>query len=612
MANLGFQAEGDTNGRHGRAVKILLGHLWPEGRIDLKVRVVLAMVFLIAAKLLGVYLPVVYKEIVDALSSNQRPIAFPFVLLLAYGSIRLGQTVFGELRDWVFVQVGQNAKRTIALNTFKHLHQLPLAFHLDRQTGGLSRVIERGTRGIQFILSFMLFNIMPIVLELFLVAVAMSFYFDFSYALVTILTVVLYITFTLVITEWRLKFRKEMNTKDTAANTKAIDSLLNFETVKYFGNEAHEYERFDESLKGYEKAAVQSQRSLSFLNSGQAAIISIGTLGIMALAAQDVVDQTFTIGDFVMANTYILQLFLPLNFLGFVYREMKQSLIDMDKMMELADVVPSIQDHPDAQDLEVSSGKIEFSNVSFSYDGKRPIIDNVSFSIEPGQKVAIVGPTGSGKSTISRLLFRFYDPDQGDIRIDGKNIRQVTQGSLRENIGVVPQDTVLFNDTIGYNIAYGKPDAENRKVSEAARLAKLTHLIDQLSEGMDTKVGERGLKLSGGEKQRVAIARTILKNPPILIFDEATSALDTRTERDIQKSLTEVSKNRSTLIVAHRLSTIVDCDQIIVLQSGKIIEHGDHQSLLNKDGEYAAMWNRQQQAEDYQKRLRECMENPSI
>ena len=570
---------------HWQTLRTLSRHLWPADRSDLKLRVVAALSFLFAARLVSVYIPVIYKDAVDALSLGEIALVLPLAVIASYGLARLMTTILGELRDFVFVRVSQHAQRAVALNTFKHLHRLSLRFHLDRQTGGLSRVIERALRGMQFVLSFMLFNILPTLIELVLVMVVMTYYFDYRYPIVTGVTVVVYILFTLSVTEWRLKFRKEMNAKDSAANTKAIDSLLNFETVKYFSNEEHEYSRYDESLAGYENAAIKSQSSLSLLNVGQATIISVG--------------------EFVLANTYMMQLFMPLNFLGFVYREMKQGFIDMDKMFELLSVAEEVQDAPDAQDLSVDGGRIVFDHVSFSYNEDRLILDDISFTAEAGQNVAIVGPSGSGKSTVARLLFRFYDAQSGDISIDGQDLREVSQRSLRKNIGVVPQDTVLFNDTIGYNIEYGNPGASQEAIEEAARLAQVYGFVTALTDGFDTAVGERGLKLSGGEKQRVAIARTILKDPPILILDEATSALDSHTEQEIQDSLEEVSRGRTTLTVAHRLSTIKDADLIIVLAKGKIVEKGTHQELLALDGEYVSMWNRQQQAREYEDRLRE-------
>lgn len=592
---------------HWQTLKTLARHLWPAGYHALRVRVVIALSCLLGARMVSVYVPVIYKDAVDALTPGDMALVLPLAVIASYGLARLSTTLLGELRDFVFVRVSQHAQRTVALDTFKHLHRLSLRFHLDRQTGGLSRVIERALRGMQFVLSFMLFNILPTLIELLLVMGIMALYFDYRYPLVTGATVILYIGFTLLVTEWRLKFRKEMNAKDSAANTKAIDSLLNFETVKYFSNEKHEYGRYDSSLAGYEAAAIKSQSSLSLLNVGQATIISVGVVLLMYMAAAGVVDQQLTVGDFVLANTYMMQLFLPLNFLGFVYREMKQGFIDMDKMFELLEVAAEVEDAPDAKELVVDGGSIVFDHVSFSYNEERKILDDISFTANAGETVAIVGPSGSGKSTVARLLFRFYDPQSGSISIDGQDVRSVTQGSLRRNIGVVPQDTVLFNDSVGYNIEYGHPGASQADIEEAARLAQVYDFVTNLEKGFDTPVGERGLKLSGGEKQRVAIARTILKDPPILILDEATSALDTHTEQDIQASLEQVSKGRTTLTVAHRLSTIKDANLIVVLQRGKIVEQGTHDDLLARDGEYASMWNRQQQAREYEDKLREVV-----
>ncbi len=591
---------------HWQTLRTLSRHLWPSGRLDLRTRVVSALVFLFGARLVSVYIPVIYKDAVDALSIDNVTLVLPLAVIASYGAARLMTTLLGELRDFVFVRVSQHAQRAVALNTFEHLHRLSLRFHLDRQTGGLSRVIERALRGMQFVLSFMLFNILPTLIELVLVMVVMTYFFDYRYPLVTGATVIIYIIFTLAVTEWRLKFRKEMNETDAAANTKAIDSLLNFETVKYFGNEKHEYGRYDISLAGYENAAIKSQKSLSLLNVGQASIISVGVVLLMYMAAQGVVDGKLTVGEFVLANTYMMQLFMPLNFLGFVYREMKQGFIDMDKMFELLHVEEEVKDASDSTELIVDGGRITFDHVSFSYNEDRLILDDISFTAEAGQNIAIVGPSGSGKSTVARLLFRFYDPQEGSITIDEQDLRSVSQRSLRKCIGVVPQDTVLFNDSIGYNIEYGRPGASKEEIENAARLAQVYDFVSNLTEGFETPVGERGLKLSGGEKQRVAIARTILKDPPILILDEATSALDSLTEQEIQDSLEEVSKGRTTVTVAHRLSTIKDADLIIVLDQGKIIEQGTHDELIAADGEYVTMWNRQQQAREFEDKLRDC------
>ncbi|MCO4763351.1 MAG: ABC transporter ATP-binding protein/permease [Myxococcales bacterium] len=595
----------DEEQNHWQTLRTLSGHLWPGDRKDLQLRVIVALVCLVGARLVSVYIPVIYKDAVDALSPKDMALVLPLAVIVSYGLARLSTTILGELRDFVFVRVSQHAQRGVALNTFKHLHHLSLRFHLDRQTGGLSRVIERALRGMQFVLSFMLFNILPTMIELVLVMAILSYYFDYRYPIVTGSTVVIYIAFTFIVTEWRLKFRKEMNDKDSAANTKAIDSLLNFETVKYFSNENHEYARYDASLAGYESAAVKSQRSLSILNVGQATIISAGVVILMYMAASGVVAGDLSIGDFVMANTYMMQLFMPLNFLGFVYREMKRGFIDMDKLFELLHVDAEVQDAPESEGLAVDGGRIEFDHVTFAYNDDRTILDDVSFVAEAGQTVAIVGPSGSGKSTVARLLFRFYDPQGGAIRIDGQDLKSVTQASVRSNIGVVPQDTVLFNDSIGYNIEYGRPGASEEEIAHAAKMAQIQGFIADLSEGFDTPVGERGLKLSGGEKQRVAIARTILKDPPILILDEATSALDTHTEQEIQQSLDEVSRGRTTVVVAHRLSTIVDADLILVLDGGRIVEQGTHAELVAAAGAYFSMWHQQQRVQEVQAQLRE-------
>ncbi|MEQ1876375.1 MAG: ABC transporter ATP-binding protein/permease [Bdellovibrionia bacterium] len=569
----------------------------------MRVRVAAAMAALVGAKLIGVYVPFLLREAVNALSVERTLLVVPLGLILAYGTARFLQQAFGELRDFLFVRVSQHAQRLIALGTFKHLHALSLRFHLERQTGGLSRVIERGTKGIQFVLSFMLFNIIPTILEIIFVTAILIFNFNWMFATITLVTIVAYIAFTLLVTDWRLKYRMTMNKKDSEANTKAIDSLINYETVKYFGNEKHEYDRFDHSLVGYQEAAVQGQSSLSALNLGQALIISIGLLGVMYLAASGVRDGTLTVGDFVMVNTFLIQLYLPLNFLGFVYRETKQSLVDMDKMFELLAVSAEIKDRPGAIDLPPGPGEIEFQNVSFNYESARDILKNVSFNVPAGKTVAIVGPSGAGKSTISRLLFRFYDIQAGSIRVDGADIREVTQQSLRKAFGIVPQDTVLFNDTVLYNIRYGRVEASGTEIFDAAKHARIHDFVESLPLKYETTVGERGLKLSGGEKQRVAIARAILKNPRILLFDEATSALDSKTEKEIQASLNEVSRNRTTLVIAHRLSTIVNADEIIVLKNGEIVERGRHLDLLKTKGEYAAMWEKQQEAYEMRERL---------
>ena len=585
-----------------KALAGLLPYLWPAGRGDLKLRIVVALVFLVLAKLATVTVPLVLKGAVDALTAGgaaaSAALALPLGLLLAYGAVRVAALGFGELRDSLFSAVEQNAVRRAALATFRHLHALSLRFHMERQTGGLSRAIDRGTKGIEFLLHFATFNVIPTLIEIALACGILWAMFDWRFAVVPFVTILGYVIFTLKVTEWRIAIRKRMNDADNDANTKAIDSLLNFETVKYFGNEEHEARRFDTALKAYEKASVKSRSSLSVLNTGQSVIIAVGITLLMILAAQGVVAGTMTVGDFVMVNAYLLQLAMPLNFLGTVYREIKQSLIDLETMFHLLHSDAEVRDAPDAGTLDLAKGEVVFDNVSFGYDPRRPILKGVSFTVKAGNTVAIVGPSGAGKSTISRILFRFYDVLDGAVRIDGQDIRGVTQASLRRAIGIVPQDTVLFNDTIGYNIRYGRPEASDAEMREAARLAQIDGFVASLPDGYDTMVGERGLKLSGGEKQRVAIARTILKGPQILLFDEATSALDTKTEREIQKSLRQVSRDRTTLVIAHRLSTVVEADEILVLEAGRIVERGRHEALLSRGGVYAQMWARQQASVD--------------
>jgi ATP-binding cassette subfamily B protein len=597
---------GDSSGPGGpsgdtaaelRSLARLFPYLWPKGAPELRLRVVAALAFLTLAKLINLGVPFLYKRAVDALTPGTAAvIVVPVMLVVAYGAARVLAQVFGELRDAVFAKVGQRAVRQIALRTFRHLHALSLRFHLDRQTGGLSRAIERGIRGMDFLLSYMLFSAIPTVLEIGMVAGFLWIYFDWTFAAATLVTVVLYVIFTFAITDWRVRFRREMNDRDSEANTKAIDSLLNFETVKYFANEEHEAGRFDVALQAYEKAAVKSQTTLAFLNVGQGIIIAVGLISVMLLAASGVAAGRLTVGAFVMVNAYLVQLYMPLNFLGVVYRNIKQSLIDLESMFRLLDVNAEVKDRPGATPLQASRGEIVFDGVSFRYDERRPILEDVSFRVPPGGTVAIVGSSGAGKSTISRLLFRFYDVDEGRILIDGQDIRDVTQESLRRAIGVVPQDTVLFNDSIRYNIAYGRPGAGTEEIEEAARLAHIHGFVAKLPDGYKTPVGERGLKLSGGEKQRVAIARVVLKAPAILVFDEATSALDTKTEREIQKNLEEVSHGRTTLMIAHRLSTVIHADEILVLEQGRVVERGAHATLLAKGGLYAQMWARQQEA----------------
>ena len=581
------------------AIRTLLPYLWPRGALEMRVRVVVAIGFLIAAKAVNVYVPIFYKQAVDTLGAGAAAaLVLPLGLIVAYAVTRVLAVAFGELRDFVFARVAQRAVRAVALQVFNQLHRLALRFHLDRQTGGLSRAIERGTRGIEFLLSFMLFNVLPTLLEILMVSAILWVLYDVWYALVTLVTIGSYIAFTLLFTEWRIQFRRRMNEADSTANTKAIDSLLNYETVKYFGNEAHEARRFDQALRVYEGAAVKSKTTLSTLNIGQGVIIGLGLALVMIMAGRGVVAGSMTLGDFVLVNSYLVQLYLPLNFLGFVYREIKQSLVDMEAMFGILDVQMEVRDAPGAGPLQVNGGEIVFEGVDFGYDSRRPILEDISFTVPAGGTVAIVGPSGAGKSTISRILFRFYDVDHGTVTIDGQDIRQVTQASLRAAIGIVPQDTVLFNDTVYYNIAYGRPGATPSEVEQAARLARIHDTVQSLPDGYNARVGERGLKLSGGEKQRVAIARTMLKGPRILLFDEATSALDTHTEKEIQASLREVSRGRTTLVIAHRLSTIVDADEILVMDAGRIVERGRHAELLTRGGRYAAMWAKQQQTAD--------------
>jgi ABC-type transport system involved in Fe-S cluster assembly fused permease/ATPase subunit len=585
----------DKSGALGTA-RTLLRYLWPPEREGLRWRIVLAVFFLFAAKIVNICVPLLYKKSVDSLDLELKSsglLFLPLALILAYGAARIGAQLFGEIKDALFAKVEQRAIRKVALSAFRHLHRLGLRFHLDRKTGALSHIIERGTNGIETLLRFMIINILPTLLEIVLVSLVLWVMYDSRLAIITVITLLAYISFTLLMTEWRTNFVRQMNVNSSQANTKALDSLLNYETVKYFGNEEHEERRYDQSLEQYETAAVKTKMSLSYLNIGQGIIVSLGLIGVMMIAALGVMNKTLTLGDFVLVNTYLIQLYLPLNVLGFAYREIKMALVNMEQMFSLLYEPQEIQDKPQASQLQVTRGEVIFDHVMFGYDANRKILDNVSFTITAGHTVAVVGPSGAGKSTLSRLLFRFYDVREGRIVIDGQDIRDVTQQSLRAAIGMVPQDTVLFNDTIYYNIAYGHPAAIEKEVIQAAKLARIHDFVMSLPEGYKTMVGERGLKLSGGEKQRVAIARTLLKNPKLFIFDEATSALDTTTEKAIQKSLREVSENRSTLMIAHRLSTIIEADEILVLDQGKIRERGTHQQLLLLKGVYAQMWHQQ-------------------
>ncbi|MED5226488.1 MAG: ABC transporter ATP-binding protein/permease [Pseudomonadota bacterium] len=578
-------------------IQTLLPFLWPKNELGVKARVLTALLCLGISKLATVLVPVFYKEAVDLISADQDFLFSSLIwILVAYGTVRIAQQAFSELREFFFARVGQRAIRKVALKTFRHLHSLSLRFHLDRQTGGLSRAIERGIKGIEFLLNFMLFNIIPTLMEISLVCGVLWIVFDFWYALIIFATVSIYITFTFTVTEWRMKFRRRMNEMDSRANTRAIDSLLNYETVKYFNNEKHEALRFNKALRRYEDASVLSKTTLSLVNIGQGFIIAFGLTAVMALAGWQIETGEMSVGGFVMVNTYLLQLFIPLNFLGFVYREIRQSLTDMEAMFKLLDEKLEVVDPSKPNSLSLKQGEIIFNDVCFNYSRNREILKGVCFKVESGKKVAIVGPSGAGKSTIARLLFRFYDVSSGSISIDGQDIRHITQDSLRKVIGIVPQDSVLFNDSIFYNIAYGRPDASPQEVQTAAELAQVHEFIMGLPDGYSTPVGERGLKLSGGEKQRVAIARALLKDPKIFLFDEATSALDTKTEKEIQASLKNISMGSTTLVIAHRLSTIVDADEILVLNHGEIQERGQHSSLLKLDGLYADLWRRQQDA----------------
>jgi len=597
-------------------IRNLWAYMWPEDRPDLRMRVILAIAALLASKVATTLVPFAYKGIIDSLDGSTPDsalilgLAVPVALVIAYVLGNIIDAGFQQLRDVLFASVGQHAVRKLALQTFHHMHRLSLRFHLQRRTGGLSRVIERGTKGIETVVRFAMLNIAPTIVEFVVVAIIFVWLFGVSYLGVLVVMIWAYLYFTIKASNWRISIRRDMNASDTDANGKAIDSLLNFETVKYFANEKMEADRFDNAMAGYERSAIRIWTSLGFLNFGQAVIFYGGFLIISIMAILGVMDGTLTLGDFVLLNTFLMQIYRPLNFIGFVYRELRQGLTDIEEMFKLLDQNPEIVDKAGAKPLAVTGPVIRFEDVTFHYDADRPILKGVSFEVPAGKTVAIVGPTGAGKSTISRLLFRFYDVTGGRITIDGQDLRDVTQESLRSAIGMVPQDTVLFNDSIGYNIEYGRPGASEADVRDAARMAQVGTFIEALPKGYDTPVGERGLKLSGGEKQRVAIARTILKSPSILILDEATSALDTKTERDIQAALDVVSRNRTTVVIAHRLSTVVNADEILVLRDGQVAERGNHMALLQQAGLYAQMWNRQREASEAAELLARTQEDP--
>ena len=576
-----------------RSIGRLFPYLW-----EFRGRVLIAMALLIGAKLASVAVPLVLKEIIDTLDKPRPELVLPLAFILGYGVLRFASTTFADLRDVIFAKVTQRAMRRISMAVFKHLHALSLRFHLERQTGGITRDIERGSKAMSSLVGYLLFRITPTVLEILLVAGILFVKLDWVFGVLTLVTLAAYIGFTVTITEWRTQFVRKANTLDSEAYGRAIDSLLNYETVKYFGNEKYEAARYDNSLIEWEDMALKSQRSLGYLNAAQAGVIAIGVTLMVLRAADGVVDGTLTLGDLVMVNAFLLQMFQPLSFLGVMYRQIKESITDVERMFTLLHRPREVEDAPDARELDVVAGEVKFEHVNFAYNADRPILHDVSFTIPAGKTVAAVGSSGAGKSTLARLLFRFYDVGTGGIRIDGQDIRHVTQDSLRAAIGVVPQDTVLFNDSIYYNIAYGRPDASRDEVIEAARAAHILHFIESLPQGWDSIVGERGLKLSGGEKQRVAIARTLLKNPVILILDEATSALDTKTEKAIQAELLEIARSRTSLIIAHRLSTVVEADEILVMEGGRIVERGRHPDLLVMNGMYAHMWALQQQAEE--------------
>ena len=607
------------SGQTLRTIFNLWPYMWPSDRPDLKIRVLWASFYLVLSKLILISVPYFFKYATNALNIDYTPpnwlpavFAAPVIMVLSYNVARILQAGLNQLRDALFAKVGQHAVRRLAYQTFVHMHELSLRFHLERRTGGLSRVIERGTKGIEAIVRFSILNTAPTILEFALTTVVLYISYGWRYMIVVALTVGLYTWFTITASNWRIAIRRQMNESDTEANTRAIDSLLNFETVKYFGNEDLEAKRFDASMAGYEKAAVKTWISLGWLNFGQAVIFGIGMAAMMLMSAYEVHKGTQTIGDFVFINALLMQLSIPLNFIGSIYREVRQGLTDIEAMFDLLDVPQEITNLPNAKELVVDRGAIEFNQVEFSYDANRQILKGITFKVPAGKTVAIVGPSGAGKSTISRLLFRFYDVQQGAITIDGQDIRTVTQKSLRKAIGMVPQDTVLFNYTIAYNIRYGRPDATDTEVKQAAEMAQINHFIEQLPDGYQSMVGERGLKLSGGEKQRVAIARTLLKAPPVLVLDEATSALDTATEQEIQHALHIVSRGRTTLVIAHRLSTIINADEILVLKDGRIIERGKHNELLNKNGLYASMWNKQLEASQAEEKLRMMHEDDEL
>jgi len=589
-------------------------YIWPSDRADLKMRVVWSMVLLLLAKLATLAVPFTFKWAIDALTgANTAPvqasnwqlwlIASPLIMTLSYGGLRVLMAVLTQWRDGIFARVAMHAVRKLAYLTFVHMHELSLRFHLERKTGGLTRVLERGRAGIEVIVRMVILQLAPTIVEVSLLMAVLLWQFDWRYVLATLITVVVFMYYTYLATEWRIEIRRRMNDSDTEANTKAVDSLLNYETVKYFGAEQREAQRYDRSMERYERASVKTYTSLAILNTGQAIIFTAGLTAIMVMCAAGVRNGTHTVGDFVLVNAMMIQLYQPLNFMGMVYREIKQAIIDIEKMFNVLARNPEIKDVPGARPLIVTSGNLRFEDVRFSYDPERPILKGLSFEVPAGKTVAIVGPSGAGKSTISRLMFRLYDVSSGRILIDGQDIRNVTQSSLRASIGMVPQDTVLFNDTIRYNIRYGRWDATDAEVEQAAQLAQIDGFIKMSPKGYETQVGERGLKLSGGEKQRVAIARTVLKGPPILVLDEATSALDSHTEREIQDALERVSRNRTSVVIAHRLSTIVGADEIIVLDQGRIVERGTHSGLLASGGLYASMWNRQREAEEAREKL---------